>query len=461
LKLAVAAAVERHQARRQELAGMRRTLQVEQLKIDPLTGLASRHQLMAMLEATAYDAAEANTVAFFIAIDASDTPSVPGELPWEDELALITAERLRRSCDSASAIGRWDVGQFAVLSTDVSDDDVALIERAERIRAVLASDVVCGRETLAVGACVGIARLADRLQWQRLIQQAAGAARDVRDRQGVGLYQVDAPSQGAMHRQLVRALRQALPREEFTLHYQPIVNIDTHGTHAIEALLRWEHDVLGRVSPATFIPVAEQSGDILDIGRWVLWQACQQIGPLLCEGRLRLAVNVSARQVVEERFLPDLQRCLAHHALPPGALEMELTETAMATDIAALRAALEGVRSLGVRISVDDFGTGYSSLSYLSTLPIDTIKVDRSFVNDFVAGGGTIIRAALAMAKEFGKEVIIEGVETQDMLEQVRGLGATLVQGYFFATPMPLPKLVSWLNYAAASDVGDEQEVAT
>jgi EAL domain-containing protein (putative c-di-GMP-specific phosphodiesterase class I)/CheY-like chemotaxis protein len=453
LRRAVAAAVERFQAQKHERTTMRRKLEVEQFKIDPLTGLASRQHLMAILEAAAYDASDGNrdTVAIFIAIDASDAPTIPGEFPWEDELALVIADRLRQLFGDARAIGRWDVGQFVVLDSSMAIGDVALVERAEEVHRVLTATVESGQEAVRVGARVGVARLADRLQWQSLIRQAAGAARDVPETHGVCLYRHDVVSLDSRNRQLVRAMRQALPRNEFRLHYQPIVNIDTNGAYAIEALIRWEQPVLGSVSPATFIPVAEQSGDIADIGRWVLWHACREIQPFLTNGILRLAVNISARQVVEKNFLPDLEKCLAHYAIPAGMLEMELTESAMASDIGALRTVLEGVRNLGVRISVDDFGTGYSSLSYLSRLPIDTIKVDRTFVHEFLVGGGTIIRAALAMAKEFGKEVIIEGVETEAMLEQVRGLGATLVQGYLFATPMPLLQLSQWLSVSEAA----------
>lgn len=453
LRRAVAAAVDRFQAQKHEITSMRRKLVVEQCKIDSLTGLASRQDLMAILESAAYDASVAggDIVAFFISIDASDTPIIPGELPWEDELALVIADRLRQQFGDARAIGRWDTGQFVVLESSKAVCDMSLVERAEEMHRALTVSIESGQEAVGVGARVGVARLTDRLQWQSLIRQAACASRDSRSMQGVCLYQHEVPSPDSRNRQLVRAMRQALSGHQFRLHYQPIVNIDTNVAPAIEALVRWEHPVLGAVSPATFIPVAEQSGHILDIGRWVLWQACREVQPILTDGIMKLAVNISARQVMERNFLPELEKCLTHFAIPAGTLELELTESAMASDIGALRAALEAVRSLNVRISVDDFGTGYSSLSYLSRLPVDTIKVDRIFVRDFLMGGGTIIRAALAMAKEFGKEVIIEGVETDAMLEQVRGLGATLVQGYLFATPMPLLQMSHWLSVSEAA----------
>jgi predicted signal transduction protein with EAL and GGDEF domain len=447
LRRAVAAAVDRFRSQELERTAMRRKLEHDQLMIDPLTNLASRRHLMAILESAAYDASDAgfDTVAYFINIDASDEPSIPRELPWGDELATITADRLREYFGSARAIGRWGSEQFVVieLSADLSESDLDV--RGEKLLEALTRPVQIDQDHVAVGARVGMARLTDRLHWQSLIQQAAGAAREVRGMAGVCRHQNDVPSQSARQRQLLRALRQAHENVEFKLHYQPIVNINTDSVHSLESLIRWEHKVLGSVSPATFIPVAEQSGDIVGIGKWVLWRACHEFQPFLKEGNLRLAVNVSARQVMEKDFLPDLEKCLLQYAIPADTLEMELTETALVGDIGELRAVLEGVRNLKVRISVDDFGTGYSSLSYLSRLPIDTIKVDRTFVSDFLLGGKTIIRAALAIANEFGKDVIIEGVETEAMLEQVRGLGATLVQGYLFATPMPMPQLSEWL----------------
>jgi EAL domain-containing protein (putative c-di-GMP-specific phosphodiesterase class I) len=246
---------------------------------------------------------------------------------------------------------------------------------------------------------------------------------------------------------LAEALREALVRDEgLHLHYQPIVDVNAGRVRALECLARWQHKSLGPIPPATFIPLAEEQGEILRLGQWVLRHACRDGQQLIGKHPLEVAVNVSAKELTNKGFLLHLEKCLSESSLPPQALELELTESSLASDIERLREVLEQVRRLKVRIAVDDFGTGYSSLSYLSRLPIDVIKVDRAFVRDFHQGGKTIIKAALSIARDFGQEVIIEGVETAEMLEQVRELGASLIQGYWFAKPMPLGQVPEWLR---------------
>jgi EAL domain-containing protein (putative c-di-GMP-specific phosphodiesterase class I) len=251
--------------------------------------------------------------------------------------------------------------------------------------------------------------------------------------------------QALRQRTMVHALREALAQESLYLHYQPIVDVKEGRVRTLESLARWEHETLGVVGPAIFIPLAEQHGEIVRLGRWALWHACHEGRQLIGDRGLQVAVNVSAKQLMDKDFLPHLEKCLSESGLPPEALELELTESALASDMEYICDVLEQTRRLKVRIAVDDFGTGYSSLSYLSRLPIDLIKVDRAFVRDFDRGGKTIIKAALTIARDFGQEVIIEGVETAEMLEQVCELGASLIQGYWFAKPMPACEVTDWL----------------
>jgi len=247
-------------------------------------------------------------------------------------------------------------------------------------------------------------------------------------------------------RELLQALREALVHDGLHLHYQPIVDVSAGRVRGVECLARWQHSSFGAIGPATFIPLAEQSGDIVRLGQCVLLRACHEGGQLMRSGNREVAVNVSAKQLMDASFLPHLKECLAHSGLPAAALKLELTESALATDLEQLRDVLQQTRQLNVRIAVDDFGTGYSSLAYLSRLPIDVIKVDQTFVRDFHHGGKTIITAALAIARDFALEVIIEGVETAAMLRQVQDLGASLIQGYWFAAPMPAGRVLDWLR---------------
>lgn len=441
----IEAALERHRSRALEQSAIRRKVEHRQLQIDPLTGLGSRVQLMGALEAAAYEATESagTLVAYFIAIDGSDEPVAIRDQPWGDELAKIMAERLKQHCSSATVIGCWGIEQFVVVVSSAGATDLDLSACGEELLGVVTAPITVDNEHIAVSASIGIARLADRAQWEQLIQQAATAARE--EGQRVCLYRPDVPRPSEKHRELVHALREALVQDGLHLHYQPIVDVKEGRVRALECLARWEHRTLGNIGPATFIPLAEQHGEIVRLGQWVLWRACHEGRQIKGDGRLEMAVNVSAKQLTDKSFLPHLEKCLSHSGLPPESLELEITESVLAGDMEHLREVLEQIRRLKVRIAVDDFGTGFSSLSYLSRLPIDVIKVDQAFVRDFNQGGKTIIKAALTIACDFGQEVIIEGVETAEMLQQVRDLGATLIQGYWFAKPMPAGQVRDWL----------------
>lgn len=246
-------------------------------------------------------------------------------------------------------------------------------------------------------------------------------------------------------RALLNDLLDAIVRERLELHYQPIIDVEVGRVRGFEGLARWQHERIGYVSPTQFIAIAERGGEITRVGQWVLRRACLDAGELSKNGATKVNVNVSAQKPVNPGFVRHLEHCLTIPGLHPGVLELELTESALAKDIDMLRDQLTQLRNLGVSICVDDFGTGYSSLSYLSRLPVDVIKVDRVFVREFDDGGKTIVKAALDIARDFGREVIIEGVETEEMLQRVREIGASFVQGYLFARPMPVSELASWL----------------
>jgi EAL domain-containing protein (putative c-di-GMP-specific phosphodiesterase class I) len=274
------------------------------------------------------------------------------------------------------------------------------------------------------------------------------AAREARSRDGSGvcLYQHDSPPRAEAQRVMLRALRQAIAEGNFQLHYQPIIDVRRRSVHGLECLLRWTHPTLGAIPPSTFIPLAEQSGDIQELGKWVLWRACHEGLALVRDYAVRLAVNVSPLQLNDPTFLPHLEKCLAHSGLMPERLELEITETALAGDLQRLRDTLNLVRGLGVRIAIDDFGSGYSSLAYIARLPVDLIKVDGVFVRDFAKEGAAVIRAACGLAGDLGRELVIEGVETGDMLAQLEAIGGTLFQGYLFSRPLPAPDIASWIN---------------
>jgi len=198
------------------------------------------------------------------------------------------------------------------------------------------------------------------------------------------------------------------------------------------------------VSPGIFIPLAEKTDLIIPLGEWVLNRACADAKALFGQIFRRMSVNVSVSQILHRGFIGVLSQSIENSGLEPAALELEVTETVFAEDLEKIRAVLTAVRRLGLSVAIDDFGTGYSSLAYLGSLPVDTLKIDAVFVRNFDRGGEAIIGAALAVAKKLRIEAIVEGIETSDSLDKIRRLGATKVQGYLFARPMPVTTLMSW-----------------
>jgi len=243
---------------------------------------------------------------------------------------------------------------------------------------------------------------------------------------------------------LEMALRPALARDEFKLHYQPRVDLATMTITGVEALLRWRHPELGNVPPGRFIEIAEETGMIVPIGRWVLGEACRQTRRLIDEfgGPLRVSVNVSARQLAQPGFVGEVRAALDASGLEPGCLELELTESTLIEDVDRTAGMLHELRALGVKLAVDDFGTGYSGLAYLRRFPVDVLKLDRSFVMEGDSlGAFDFIKAFVDMAHALRMAVVAEGVETTEVLDFLRAVSCDEVQGYLLARPMPLAQL--------------------
>jgi EAL domain-containing protein (putative c-di-GMP-specific phosphodiesterase class I) len=241
--------------------------------------------------------------------------------------------------------------------------------------------------------------------------------------------------------ELENDLRRALTRNEFELHYQPRVNIDTGETVGMEALLRWRHPRNGLVAPADFIPLAEETGLIIPIGTWAMEEACRQNKAWQDKGlpRVRVAVNISALQFRQRNLLECVAGALERSGLAPHYLEVEITESVVMQKASEAIVTLEQLARMGVNISIDDFGTGYSSLSYLRRFPLHTLKIDRSFIRDISedSDDAAIVSAIIAIAHSLGLEVVAEGVETAEQLSFLRSLGCDAAQGYYFSKPLP------------------------
>lgn len=253
--------------------------------------------------------------------------------------------------------------------------------------------------------------------------------------------------------ELGNALRYAIPHAELSLHYQPRASLAGGRAVGMEALLRWNGKLLGPVAPSEFIPLAEQNGLILQIGEWVLHQACRQAQQwnLRHGDPVPIAVNLSARQFRDADLVRIVETALEASGLPPHLLELELTESMLMQDAKRTLRTLAALKSLGVRLAVDDFGTGYSSLSYLKSFPLDYLKIDRSFVSGLPAdrNDGAIVRAIIAMAHTLGLKVIAEGVETAGQLDYLRDQDCDEVQGYFFSRPLTAADMETFLSARA------------
>jgi diguanylate cyclase (GGDEF)-like protein/PAS domain S-box-containing protein len=357
-----------------------------------------------------------------------------------EALLKAIAERLAQSVRAGDTIARIEADSFALLAGDlIRPDDVLRISRDVR-KAMARPFTVDGREihaTLSMGASM---HPRDGEDFDVLLRNADAAANRVKDAGGntFQFYAADMTRQALDRIELEQALRSAVAQRQMALHYQPQIDLTSGAIVGVEALMRWKHPARGFVSPALFIPIAEESELIQELGHWALMEAMLRAAAWHAVGcHLRMAVNVSARQFRHDGFVEAVASALNEYKLDPLSLELELTESALIDDRERALSVLHDLKRLGVQIAVDDFGTGYSSLSYLSGLPVDCLKIDRAFVTRVSQGGrdAALAQAIVSMGHALGLRVLAEGVETAEQLQFLRSHGCDEGQGYLFAKP--------------------------
>jgi diguanylate cyclase (GGDEF)-like protein len=373
-----------------------------------------------------------------------------------DALLVGVAGRLAAVLRGGDTAARLGGDEFAILLEDLEHEDDAL-EVAQRVIDDLASPFCLAGKELFVSASVGIA-LGDHGESADELLRNADAAMYRAKSQGKGCYRVFEPSMhsAALARlELEADLRRALDEQELVVHYQPIVAAATKEISGFEALVRWQHPTRGLVPPLDFIPLAEENGLIVDIGLFVLRTACAQTAQWrTVHPNLTIAVNVSARQLADSQLVDHVVRVLHETGLDPAALTLEITESAVIDDPDKAFERLTVLKARGVRLAVDDFGTGYSSLSSLHNLPVDTLKIDKSFIDGVAHGaeGAGVVNAIIGIAQTLRLGTVAEGVEDRDQVQQLEQLGCQQLQGFCFSKPLPADLVVALLrDYGTAA----------
>ena len=385
-----------------------------------------------------------------------------------DAVLKVCAQRLidcvRRSDyvtrreDSESSVARLADDEFIVLLTEIKRaEDAGVVAR--RITESLARRYVIEDTEVYLTASTGISLYPENSGDEETLMRMAGATMHATKEQGGAAYQFYAEAMNSMaveRLELEGHLRRAVEGCEFELYYQPKVEFQSGLTIGLEALLRWDHPELGMISPADFIPLAEETGLIVPLGEWVIRTACQQSMQWRARGiaGLPMAVNLSPRQF-KERNLPDIiQDALESSGLDPHLLEVELTEGILMEDTEASRAMLAKLKAMGLRIALDDFGTGYSSLSYLQRFPIVTLKIDRSFLQDIVDNpqSGAIVSAIISMSHSLNLMVVAEGVETEEQAKFLMAHECDGIQGYYFSRPLTSEGIAEFLSGAPSGE---------
>jgi len=410
---------------------------------DPLTGLPNRARLVEALHDALSNQATAGRVAvLFVDLDHFKVVNDSLGHAAGDRLLVAVADRLRAAIRPNDVLARFAGDEFVILCGGVPDEATAF-ELADRVAAAVSKPVPLVEGEVFVSASVGIALSTGDLETpDTLLRNADAAMHGAKDqgRARAGLYDATAHDQAVRQLRTGNDLHRALERGELRMHYQPIMSLETGRVSGFEALLRWQHPERGLVRPDEFVSLAEETGLVVPIGVWALEVACRQAAAWHAQGALvTISVNLSPRQLAEPALVESVAAVLGRSGIHPAAVWLEITESTLMHDAESAVTTLRALRALGVHLSVDDFGTGYSSMSYLKRFPVESLKVDRSFIDGLgrEPEDTAICTAVVSLAHALGLHAVAEGVETAEQLAELKTLGCEMAQGYLFGKPAP------------------------
>jgi diguanylate cyclase (GGDEF)-like protein len=426
---------------------------------DSLTGLSNRVRFAQRTGAAlTREPTTAHVAVLFIDLD--DFKTINDSLGHHagDRLLAEVAGRLGRCIRPGDLVARLGGDEFAILLESAVDRQDA-VSVARRVLDALAEPIDLGTRVVTISASIGIAMDPDAADGVEALLRNADVAMYLSKNQGKGRYEF---FESRMHEEVIERLdltgdlQLGLDGKQFVLHYQPIFDLETGDIALVEALVRWNHPTRGMIPPDRFIPLAEENGMIVPLGEWVLREACTQVRQWQQLGwdKLGVTVNLSMRQLADGQFVHTLTNALRDSGLKASDLLLEITESMLAHDAERSTGVLEQLKTVGVKLAIDDFGTGYSSLSYLSKFPVDSIKIDRSFINELHRSptSTALVEAVLTLSKALGASTVAEGIEYDDQAELLQRLGCTRGQGYYFCRPLPASALGDLLSDHVADD---------
>jgi len=418
---------------------------------DLLTGLPNRTALDDRLEQDYRWSQQNRRLLAVMHLDLDGFKTINDGLGYRvgNQLLATIVTRLRQLLGPFDTLARLTGDEFAFLMPDLTNRDEAAAA-AERVLAAFEQSFEVDGQALHISTSIGIACSDEANQHPHELLQHAGLAVEVAKRQGRNTwqwYQGEGKQDTGEHVLLRHDLHTALREQQFELYYQPIVDAVSGHIRSLEALVRWHHPTQGMVSPGVFIPIAEQTGQIIPLGRWVLRQACQHLASMRAKGErvFPVAVNISSLQFRRDGFLEEVQGILDETGLPPELLELEMTESILLGGAEQAIEMIDTLRGMSITVAIDDFGTGFSSLSYLRDLPIHKIKLDRAFIRDVLTSrsNAAIVQGIITMAHHMGLVVVAEGIEERAQQEDLVKRECDLLQGYLFAKPMPWEALTA------------------